>query len=124
MRRRAWRSPGRRATPTRHSRTAPGASGPRLSRDGEAEPECGHATQASGNDASRTTNATTHDCDWGLTLGARCYLFRIGRARSVRPFPPDTAPRKGPEVKPQSQSSRSGDEMTRLVRTCATTHAR
>ncbi|WP_156094503.1 hypothetical protein [Lentzea aerocolonigenes] len=36
-----------------------------------------------------------------------------GRVRSIRPFPPDTAPRKGPEVKPQSQSSRSGDDATK-----------
>ena len=93
-------------------------------RDGEAEPECGHATLVAVMTQAEQPNATTHDCDWGLTLGARCYLFRIGRARSVRPFPPDTAPRKGPEVKPQSLSSRSGDEMTRLVRTFATTNAR
>ena len=82
-------------------------------RDGEAEPECGHATLVAVMTQAEQPNATTHACDWGLTLGARCYLFRIGRARSVRPFPPDTAPRKGPEVKPQSQSSRSGDDATK-----------
>src|SRR5689334_2732603 len=47
-------------------------------REGEAERECGHATLVAVMTQAEQPNATTHDCDWGLTLGARCYLFGSG----------------------------------------------
>ncbi|WP_162185783.1 DUF222 domain-containing protein [Lentzea aerocolonigenes] len=65
-------------------------------RDGEAEPNRAMRTRASGNGVSRTTNTTTHDCDWGLTLGARCYAGWIGRApyaRLLRPMCASQGPR-------------------------------
>ncbi|MCP2248096.1 hypothetical protein LX86_006872 [Lentzea aerocolonigenes] len=64
-------------------------------------------TRATGNEVSQPANATTHECDWGLTLGARCYAGWIGRAPYARLFKADVRLARAPKssMKERGRSS-------------------